>query len=51
MDHRDTMNTEKTKHSPIDIESLIGDLLDQMPLLFFSVFIVSLWSTRRFPLQ
>ena len=33
VDHRDTMDTEKTKHSLCDIGSLIGDFPEQMPPL------------------
>ena len=51
MNHRDTMNTEKTKHSPADVDSLNDDCRDQMPPLFSSVFIVSLWFSRQFSLQ
>ena len=35
VDHRDTMNTEKTKDSSADIGSLIGDFPEQMPPLVF----------------
>ena len=35
MDHRDTMNTEKTKHSLADIRSLIGAFLEKEPALVF----------------
>ena len=45
------MNTEETKHWLVDIGSLIGDFSEQTPPLFFSVFIVSLWSYRLFPLS
>ena len=31
VDHRDTMNTEKTKHSLADIGSLMGDFSEQPP--------------------
>ena len=51
VDHRDTMNTEKTKHSLADLGSLMGDFSEPTPPPFFSVFIVPLWSTRRFSLH
>ena len=51
MDHRGTMNTEKTNYSQVDFRSLIGDVLEQMLAFVFSVFIVSLWSSRPFPMH
>ena len=51
MNHRDTMNTEKNKNLVADIGSLIDAFSDSCPASFFSVFIVSLWSTLCFPLQ
>ena len=37
MDHRDTMNTEKTKNSLADIRSPMGDFLEQILTLVFFV--------------
>ena len=51
VDHRDTMNTEKTKDSLAETGSLIGDFRCRCHLLFFSVFIVSLWSSPLYPLH
>ena len=46
------MNTEKTKNSLTDIDSLTGDFPALTPArFFFSVFIVSLWFSHRFPLH
>ena len=35
MNYRDTMNTEKTKHSPSDTGLPFGDLPEQTPALVF----------------
>ena len=45
------MNTEKTKHCLVDFGSLMGDGLEPMPTLVFSVFIVSLWSNQTAPIE